>query len=379
VRTRTILCLATTLVLLADRPTSASNSPPVPESRPSITIETGPEGGDSTRTRRRFVRATRRAGPETGLELSLYTDVDSNPFRMKDSWLDRFDGMRDPGERFSGFESTSDQIVIGRARGSISWKTTALREIRFEAGVRYRRYLQNDVASHMDLETAVGVSAAKGSRTSLEIDFTPERFRANYLDEQSLEPVFEPARARDLEVRIAHRQRVSDRVSLTGTFGTEWRRYDAAFAERDRRAVAGTLSTRLETSRRSRLEIEAGWEGGTTTLDGAIVDRSYDQVAAGVEFTTRLGAWSPTVSADLRRRRYTTDDETDFSRHGRIDTGWTLDAVLERPAGRHATVFFGAEYGAKSSNRPGDPLDPEIVPYSRYRVRLGLTIDLKGN
>ena len=313
---------------------------------------------------------------DTEVAISVLPYYTSNAFGLKDDWIDGFSLQQGPGQRFEGLSSPWDFVTPIHAETSRRWKHS--NGLRFTAmgSFEYEHYLQNNLASFGEFRVGGEMEAGKNARTRFRIDWTPNRYKKNYENPDLASDEYSQAEYRQLELSLAHVQRLHKSWFLQLSLDHDIRRFDDPFDNRDRNLWVGAL--KVEHALGKRLSLEFASELGTASSpggieEGLVVDRSFDQLGLSSALSSPVGLWRARVFAGLKLRDYTTDNDADLSRYDRRDRTWEISTKWDRRLGAREKLSLRLAYLDRSSDRPADLNDPDIVPYHETVLGVGLT------
>jgi len=293
------------------------------------------------------------------LRTTLGTQFSTNPFHYSNSDLDNFDNNKGDGERFDRLESSWDFITTIEVDSTLRFPLSKRKELKVGVAGAFHTYALNTIANYGEFAARAELDITRDDRGSLEVSYTPSRFKKNYKLESSGR--FEPAEYRQLELDLGYDRDISKEWSGGISYEFQTREFNPEFDDRDRDGHSFGVHSEVRLTKEWTLEAEAvyGVFDTDTGMSGGIeIDRSFEQflLASGVGVT--LGDWELALRVDYRRREYTTDVVADGGRYNREDDryGIRFNARVKLPTdGLRLTTFVSWR---KNDANPDDPTIP---------------------
>lgn len=311
----------------------------------------------------------------SGLDVSFSSVYSSNPFNLKDEWIQVFDSQRSANDRFAGLETPWDFVSRLKMDASTRWKSAQKRRLNLGGSVSYRRYHQNSIASYVEFGMQTQLRVAKHDRTKLSARWIPDRYKRNYEHPDLTTDDYLSVHYGQYELELSHSRRVAKNWRLG--FGIEHagRDFDPLFSTRDRALYSAGVEVERRLSKRAALTLASAWAAASSPTgieDGVEVDRSFNEARFAAQLESRAGSWKAEFASTLRLRTYATNNAADVSRFDRNDTYWGVSTKWSRRLGLRQKVHVTLAYSSKTSNRPADLDDPDAVPYHRVLVGAGI-------
>jgi opacity protein-like surface antigen len=333
--------------------------------------------------------------------------------------------------RFDDMESADDFLLTPGFNVTVKTKGPGGGDFELRPGVEYLLYAQNTEKNHLDLSLDLTQElGAKGkSAVSVEIDFSPNVFKKNYLaDAVDLsgdgsitrdERVYEKSTYDDLKVDLTYGRRLMKsskgkkgpsgiaKVDGEVLIGFQNKEYDGPFELRSEDTIrlgAGVdmefenkveldvsyllelIETPVETEVLLRDEDDFGvdFNGDTDTVDQNVrtvqnVDRSRNEHTFAVKASKRLNKdWVGSARYDLRIQNYKSEERFDVTRLDRQDIRHRLGLGAERELMSNLTLGLSWLWVHEEAGRDGLAAidEAETKSYDRHILAAVLSYKL---
>ncbi len=312
------------------------------------------------------------------LELSFSSAYHSNPFNLKNSWLDSFDKKTDPDERFDGFASPWDVINRIHLEAESEWSLDKRRAYGATGEFEYRYFARNRQTNHVRISLSSFYKIKKHSKTMLGVFWLPYAFRKNYRLPEERKKIYRPAYYRAFVVFARHEHRLARSWQVKVSVDYAQRRFEGPFENRNQDALAAGVH--IEKTLSKTVSFALGSEAGMVRTpdgleNGVPVDRSFNAIRTNLEIHLKLGRWKAKTSGAVTYRDYTASDVQNLSYFGRKDTQWAFKTKWSWEVSRRYTVLLEGGYNNTQSGRLSEDPDPDVVPYTKFWFGTGLSFN----
>lgn len=316
------------------------------------------------------------AGQETEVRVEGGAEYATNPFNLRDSWIDGFDGMTGPGERFEGFSSASDVVTTVGASFRSRFRTAGSLRTDVKIGGSYEGFASNSHASFARLEMGVRINPKGPSRFDVDMSWIPERHRKNY---RSLDGTFLPGTYSETEFDATYERKL--RAGLRAEAGLELarRRYGEGLENRDRGEVGTAVGIEVRVARKTHLTLSGIHLIASTSADleqGIPVDRSFRANEVRLSFDADRGNSDIRIIIRVRNRRYTSAEPADGGHFERSDTRLTVGADWSKDLGEWLRLGIFGRYKTNDSQRVSDTVSEDVIPYQGLSIGSSLRFEL---
>jgi hypothetical protein len=353
----------------------------------------------------------------------LQTEVryDNNPFLLDTARRQRL-AAPSPADslngRFRDMSRVTDVIPIPSLQVGLEGPGLGGRTLGVAANVAYETNLHNAARRHAELQFRIDQSLPRGGGLRFTADWRPSYFHKNYLANavnqdadsniSAAEKVYAPARSNETDLTLRYRHRLlksTDRrpVGITADLEAGYlaRRYDAPFSGRSRNGpdAAGRLAVQLGPAWTLGVDYAVASLGGDPSMAVLILDENefgvdfngngsvtdpnaraavlvdYSRVERQLGVTLQGDVRAATVAVGYRRRTrtFSSTQPYDVVNRARRDVLKELTATVDVRLAAGLHLDLGAQRGAQTTNRAGDPASVgEVADYTRFVGSAGL-------
>jgi hypothetical protein len=346
---------------------------------------------------------------------------DNNPFLLDTARRQRLEAPSPADSvngRFRDMTRATDVIPVPSLQVGVAGPGLGGRTLGLAADVAYETNAHNVARRHTELRFRVEQSLPRGGGMRLTADWRPSYFHKNYLaDARDLnadssisgrEKVYAPARSNEIDLTLRYRHRLlksreGHPVGITADLEAGYlsRTYDAPFSGRSRNGpdAGGRLAVQLgpawtlgadyavaslgsDPSRavlildEPAFGVDFNGNGSVTDFSAraaVLVDYSRVERQLGLTLQGDVSAATVAVGYGRRTRKFSSTQPYDVVNRARRDVLKELTATVDVRLAAGLHLDLGAQRGAQTTNRPGDPASVgDVADYTRFVGSAGL-------
>lgn len=307
----------------------------------------------------------------------LSSTYSTNVYREQRRRLDRFDRLKDPGERFHGMSGPQDLVTKASIGGYYTDPLEKKREAFVSLSAGYAFFFENGIANYFYADLATHYDISRQDRVALDVEGVPHRFKKNYaIREVNGNPYFDHTYYWELDAEPSWRHGWTKRFDTLLAYDFDEEHYLDPFGNRSTFSH-GPLIEGIYDFGRVEPFLGVGAAIGTTPSGlefGVPIERSYRdlEVLAGVD--VKLGSgFDAGARAKYRNRYYTTDEPLNLSYFKRTDQRWTFGLEGRKHFGKALALFCKGGFETEGTNRRDHPnLPPEDLGFDEWTIGLGV-------
>jgi hypothetical protein len=346
---------------------------------------------------------------------------DNNPFLLDSARRQRLEAPSTADSvsgRFRDMNRATDVIPTPSLQVGLEGPGLGGRTLGVAADAAYETNVHNAARRHAELRFRIDQSLPRGGAMRFTADWRPSYFHKNYLADatdlnadssiSAAERMYAPARSNEIDVALRYRHRLlkptdGRPVGITAELeaGYLGRRYDAPFSGRSRNGpdATGRLAVQLGPAWTLGVDYAVASLGGDPTMavlildenefgvdfngNGSVIDPNaraavlvdYSRVERQLGVTLQGGVRTATVAVGYgrRTRAFGSTQPYDVVNRARRDVLNELTATVDVRLSAGLHLDLGAQRGAQTTNRAGDPASVgEVTDYTRFVGSAGL-------